>query len=321
MTGIATETPAYVEAGLRSLRWLMTLQTTPAGLFRPVGTQGFGDERQPAAGVRSAAAGSHGDDLGLPCGLARRWRRRMESRSARAYSPGSSAAMICRSRWSIWKPGAAAMACIPTARTRTGAANPWCPIFSAFAEIRQIAPPEREPREDLRRASLDAREHCTISVEQSEEASLSHIPFLNRQALYLRPDPARVIVRPFKPATEPRDLNPTDKTRANHIVDRVLALDAETAAQPAGRCAGELSGPSPQPAARHSRRAPTKWKTRLAVMPFSRKMQRNWSAPISCTNIRSKHRRCSIRASSRIPDQSGAPEGGLPLHPEPSRGR
>jgi predicted GH43/DUF377 family glycosyl hydrolase len=36
-------------------------------------------------------------------------------------------------------------------------------------------------------------------------------------------------VRPFKPATEPRDLNPTDKTRANHIVDRVLALDPETA--------------------------------------------------------------------------------------------
>lgn len=53
--------------------------------------------------------------------------------------------------------------------------------------------------------------------------------FLNRQALYLRPDPARVIVRPFKPATEPRDLNPTDKTRANHIVDRVLALSSEAA--------------------------------------------------------------------------------------------
>lgn len=55
--------------------------------------------------------------------------------------------------------------------------------------------------------------------------------FFNRQALYLRPDPARVIVRPFKPATEPRDFNRTDKTRANHIVDRVLGLDAETAAQ------------------------------------------------------------------------------------------
>lgn len=59
---------------------------------------------------------------------------------------------------------------------------------------------------------------------------MSQAPFLNRQALYLRPDPARVVVRPFKPATEPRDLNPIDKTRANHIVDRVLALDPDAAA-------------------------------------------------------------------------------------------
>ncbi len=54
--------------------------------------------------------------------------------------------------------------------------------------------------------------------------------FLNRQALYLRPDPARVIVRPFKPATEPKDFRPNDKTRANHIVDRVMALDEAAAA-------------------------------------------------------------------------------------------
>jgi predicted GH43/DUF377 family glycosyl hydrolase len=52
---------------------------------------------------------------------------------------------------------------------------------------------------------------------------------LNRQALQLRPNPARVVLRPFKPATEPRELNLTDRRRANHIVDRVLALDPETA--------------------------------------------------------------------------------------------
>jgi predicted GH43/DUF377 family glycosyl hydrolase len=51
---------------------------------------------------------------------------------------------------------------------------------------------------------------------------------LNRQALYLRPDPARVVVRPFKLAAEPRNHNPADKTRANRIVERVLALDPET---------------------------------------------------------------------------------------------
>ena len=37
-------------------------------------------------------------------------------------------------------------------------------------------------------------------------------------------------MRPFKPATEPRDLNPTDKTRANHIVERVLKMDSKEAA-------------------------------------------------------------------------------------------
>ena len=60
---------------------------------------------------------------------------------------------------------------------------------------------------------------------------MSQFRFVNRQSLYLRPDPARVVVRPFKPATEPRDLNPTDKIRANHIVGRVLQLNAEAAAQ------------------------------------------------------------------------------------------
>jgi predicted GH43/DUF377 family glycosyl hydrolase len=53
---------------------------------------------------------------------------------------------------------------------------------------------------------------------------------LRRQDTYLRPNPARVVVRQFKPATEPRDLNPTDKSRANHIVERVLGLDSTTAA-------------------------------------------------------------------------------------------
>jgi predicted GH43/DUF377 family glycosyl hydrolase len=60
---------------------------------------------------------------------------------------------------------------------------------------------------------------------------LSQVKFLSRQGLFLRPDPGRVVVRRFRPAIEPRDLNPTDRTRANHIVDRVLALDPETTAR------------------------------------------------------------------------------------------
>ena len=55
--------------------------------------------------------------------------------------------------------------------------------------------------------------------------------YLQRQTLYLRSDPARVLLRPFRQSTEPRDLNPTDRTRANHIVARVLALDAASASR------------------------------------------------------------------------------------------
>jgi len=45
VTGCSTATRSYLNAGLRSLRWLMTLQTTPAGLFRPVGSRSFGAQR------------------------------------------------------------------------------------------------------------------------------------------------------------------------------------------------------------------------------------------------------------------------------------
>ncbi len=47
VAGISTRTPVYLDAGLRSLRWLMTIQTTPEGLFRPVGSDSFGDRRKP----------------------------------------------------------------------------------------------------------------------------------------------------------------------------------------------------------------------------------------------------------------------------------
>jgi glycosyltransferase involved in cell wall biosynthesis len=45
-TGMTTRTPPYIEVGLRSLRWLNSLQTTSSGYFRPVGTKSFGRLRQ-----------------------------------------------------------------------------------------------------------------------------------------------------------------------------------------------------------------------------------------------------------------------------------
>jgi glycosyltransferase involved in cell wall biosynthesis len=45
VTGRSVGTPRLVTAGLRSLRWLMSLQTAPAGCFRPVGSSSFGTGR------------------------------------------------------------------------------------------------------------------------------------------------------------------------------------------------------------------------------------------------------------------------------------
>lgn len=44
VTGHATGTQTYIEAGLRTLRWILDLQTTASGMFRPVGSNTFGEK-------------------------------------------------------------------------------------------------------------------------------------------------------------------------------------------------------------------------------------------------------------------------------------
>ena len=139
---------------------------------------------------------------------------------------------------------------------------------------------------------------------------MSQATFLNRQALYLRPDPARVIVRPFKPATEPRDLNPTDKTRANHIVDRVLALDSEAAASQLADVLENFLGRHRNLLETFEARADEMEEALAAHGTFS-KVQRQLIGAYFLNEY-------SFEASALFnpsivphPDQSGAPEGAL----------
>lgn len=116
-------------------------------------------------------------------------------------------------------------------------------------------------------------------------------------------------MRPFKPATEPRDLNPTDKTRANHIVDRVLQLDQALAHQQLADVLENFEG-------RH-RNLLEAFETRAAEMeeafdphvPLSTVQRRLIGAYFL--------HEYSFEASALFnpsivlhPDQSGAPEGG-----------
>jgi predicted GH43/DUF377 family glycosyl hydrolase len=116
-------------------------------------------------------------------------------------------------------------------------------------------------------------------------------------------------VRPFRPATEPRDLNPTDKTRANHIVERVLRLDAESAAQ-------QLSDVLENFAGRH--------RNLLEIFETRAKDMEEAFTPHAELNLTQRRligayflHEYSFEASAlfnpsivRHPDQSGAPDGG-----------
>jgi predicted GH43/DUF377 family glycosyl hydrolase len=139
---------------------------------------------------------------------------------------------------------------------------------------------------------------------------LSQATFLNRRTLYLRPDPARVIVRPFKPATEPRDLNPTDKTRANHIVDRVLALDAEAVASQLADVLENFAG-------RHRNLLET-FESRADVMEQALSAHGSFSNDqrqlIGAYFLNEYSFEASALFNPSIvphPDQSGSPKGGL----------
>jgi len=132
---------------------------------------------------------------------------------------------------------------------------------------------------------------------------------LNRQILYLRPDPTRVVVRPFKPATDPRDLNPTDKTRANHIVGRVLRLDSEAAAQQLSDVLDNFEG-------RH-RNLLDIFETRAAEMEEAFEPHAELNKTQRCLIGAYFLHEYSFEASAlfnpsivRHPDQSGAPENG-----------
>lgn len=73
-TGAATGRSNLVDAGLRSLGWLVAMQTASSGLFRPVGTLSFGTARKPplpfdqqpveAAATIAACLAAHRVDFG-----------------------------------------------------------------------------------------------------------------------------------------------------------------------------------------------------------------------------------------------------------------
>ena len=118
-----------------------------------------------------------------------------------------------------------------------------------------------------------------------------------------------MVVRPFKPATEPRDLNPTDKTRANHIVGRVLRLEPGAAARQLTEVLENFAG-------RH-RNLLEIFETRAAEMEDALEPHAVLNKTQRCLIGAYFSHEYSFEASAlfnpsivRHPDQTGAPENG-----------
>ena len=97
-TGLATHTPAYVETGLQSLRWLMSLQTTSSGYFRPVGSTSFGKIRQKPDAFDQQPVEACGNDFRMHCRVTVRAMARNGHWRRCAHSIGFSAKTTCRRR-------------------------------------------------------------------------------------------------------------------------------------------------------------------------------------------------------------------------------
>jgi predicted GH43/DUF377 family glycosyl hydrolase len=117
------------------------------------------------------------------------------------------------------------------------------------------------------------------------------------------------VVRPFKPAIEPRDLNPTDKTRANHIVGRVLRLEDGAAARQLNEVLENFEG-------RH-RNLLEIFESRAAEMEDALEPHAVFNKTQRCLIGAYFLHEYSFEASAlfnpsivRHPDQSGAPDGG-----------
>lgn len=71
---------------------------------------------------------------------------------------------------------------------------------------------------------------------------MSKADFVTRLPVLLRSDPARVVIRPYTPAADPKGFDQGDRPRAQRIADRVLALDEAELREELRRLLTDFSG-------------------------------------------------------------------------------
>ena len=190
LTGLGTRTPRYVEAGRLSLRWLMSLQTTPSGCFRPAGTKSFGRVRQApegfdqqpveAAATISACLSAWQADRGAE------WR--VGAMRAFDWFLGENDLQTTL----IDPDTGSCLDGLHSDRPNENKGAEFSAVVSSWScgDTAVQARRDDRPKETSISNGQPSRRSCDRTATQG--APLSQSQFLNRHILQLRPDPARV---------------------------------------------------------------------------------------------------------------------------------
>ena len=153
LNGRCMNNATMLELGLKTLRWLIKIQTSDAGAFRPIGSNGFYPRGQERAHLRPATHRSAGHDFRLHRSVSRDGRHVLGRRKRAARSSGFSVGTIWAWRSTIRPPAAAATACTWIGLSQNQGAESTLAFLLSLAEMQALQNTLTSFKEPVRRIS------------------------------------------------------------------------------------------------------------------------------------------------------------------------
>ena len=308
LTGMATQTPEYLDAGLRSLRWLMTQQTSPTGHFRPVGTAGFGELRQPPRAFDQQPV----EATATIAACLTAWRADGDA-EWKAIATNVFAWFLGRNDLSIAlvdpETGSCRDGLHPDRANENRGGESVVSYLLGLADIRQLARVNVGVTSPIPRRFAPSAPEFSFPSNEPRTSCRKPLSCTGKRSICV-PTP-----RELSYARSSRRLNRAISTRPTRRVPTIssnaFSRSTRRLQPPIGRCAGKLSRAGIATCWRRSRPVPTTWNRRWRLTALFQASSANSSAPIFCNEY-------SFEASALFnpsivphPDQSEAPKGGL----------
>ena len=319
VTGMATGAPAYVEAGLEIPALAHDAADDAGGLFRPVGTESFGDKRQPPQAFDQQPL----EATATISACLAAWRAdgdaewKADAARAFAWFLGSNDLSV---PLVDLETGSCRDGLHPDRANENRGGESVVSYLLGLAEMRQLGAHERTIARSSRRFERVAR------LNSSERHSTSRGRLVTSHV----PEPAgSSICAPIRRGSScgrssrrPNRATSIPPTRRARTISSTGSWRSIPRRQPASwPMCSRTSRVATATCSRRSRRAPTRWKTPLPTHAAFTKVQRQLVGAYFLHEYSFEAAALFNPSIVAHPDQSGAPDGRASLHPQPARGR